>query len=78
MIMMTMATMMKMIIMFIIITTDITINTKILLGNNRYNILRGFIFWLKGWIITCIAEVYFNLLETTLVVLDPYQTMYML
>ena len=44
MIMMMMATMMKMIIMFIIITTDITINTKILLGNNRYNILRGFIF----------------------------------
>ena len=75
---MMMTPMMKMIIMLIIITFNININTKTLLCNNPYNILRGFIFRLSGWIITCIAEVYFNPLKTALVVLVLYQTMYML
>ena len=70
--------MMKTITTLIIVTINININTKILLGNNPYNVLRGFIFWLSGWIITCIAEVYFNPLKTALVVLVPYGTVYML
>ena len=57
---MMMTPMMKMIIMLIIITFNINNNTKTLLCNNPYNVLRGFIFRLSGWIITCIAEVYFN------------------
>ena len=76
--MMMMTTMMKTIIMLIIVTINININTKILLCNNPCNVLRGFIFWRSGWIITCIAEVYFNPLKTASVVFVPYGTVYML
>ena len=75
---MMMMTTMKMIIILILITINININTKILLCNNPYNVSSGFIFWLSGWIITYIAEIYFNPLKTALVVFVPYGTVYML